>query len=871
MLKKESIHEPFWALSIEEAFSRLLSNPNGITEKEVLMRQELFGLNTLPKSERFGRLLILLSQFKSPLIVILTGAGLITLFLKEWDDALVILGAVVVNALLGFYQENKAENTLALLETYVKERARVVREGKEREIDARELTPGDVIRISQGDRVPADARLLFVNDLQVDESILTGESLPVVKSEAAVKEETELGDRTSMIWSGTSVVQGFGDALVVATNNETELGRIALLVRKTEKEKTPLQEALLRFTLRASMILGVLVAVLFSIGIYTGKPAYEMFLISVATAVSAVPEGLPIALTVILAIGVERLAKRKGVVRKLLAAETLGSTTLILTDKTGTLTQAKMELARVLSFAPQSHGMPMEKKILTYALANTDVILENPEDPPGEWRVIGRPLEVSLVRNAVTYGVSLPELKKEIKIADRLPFNSANKFGAVLLKEHRGYVAAAFGAPDILLLRAKMSKESREEVMRVIEEGALRGERILGVAVKELASEKGFTLRRAEHLHNLVFLGLITFRDPVRVGVKDAIRRIGESGVRTVILTGDHHGTALAVARELEIASYEHEVLIGAEITKMDDEELARRLVEAKVIARVSPEEKLRVAKMYQQKGEVVAMTGDGVNDAPALKEADIGIVVGSGSDVAKASADLVILDDNFETIVAAIEEGRRILQNVRKVIIYLLSSVFDELLLIGGALLFGLALPLNALQILWVNLLSESFPAMALAFESHEEDIGKMPTRLAKNLFDREMKLFILGIGLFTSVLLFLVYYGLLAFEFDPTLARTFIFASFGLYSLFLIFSVRNLRRSILKYNFFSNTYLLGGVAMGATLMGTAIYVPFLQRMLDTVSLPPAWLLGVAAVGVFNIAAIEFGKVLLRGKIRYY
>lgn len=867
LTKREDIQKSFWHLAAEETLRILGSGKQGLSEEEAEIRKKIFGPNTLPEQGILGWANILLNQLKSPLIFILMIAGTITLFLKEWGDSIVIFAAVIANSLLGFYQESKAENTLALLKTYVKERARVVRAGKEGEIDARELVPGDIIRITQGDRVPADARLIFANDLQIDESILTGESLPVIKTISPVSSDAELADRTSMAFSGTSVVQGFGDAVITATDNDTELGRIALLVKKTENEKTPLQRSLLSFTMRSSLVLGALALALFGLGIYSGKPVYDMFLITVASAVSAVPEGLPIALTVILAIGVQRLAGRRGIVRKLLAAETLGSTTIILTDKTGTLTEAKMELKNVLPFE-NGEAEKSKRQLVEYAALNTDVILENPEDSPENWRIVGRALEVALIKNAIRFGVFFPQLKKEIKIIDRLPFNSVNKFSVSLIKRGHALYAVFLGAPEVLLLHSSLKFKEREEVLKTVDSLASSGERVLAVAVKEIKNTDDFSLSKQKEFRHLFFQGIISFRDPVRPGTKEAISRISSAGVRTVILTGDHLGTAEAVAEELGFELTENTSIHGSELNELNDRQIKELLPALRVIARVTPEQKLRIARAYKEMGEVVAMTGDGVNDAPALKEADIGVAVGSGSDVAKASADLVLLDDNFETIVAAIEEGRRVLQNIKKVIIYLLSDAFDELLLIGGALIFGLALPLNALQILWVNLFSDSFPAMALAFENNVEDIGREPTNLKERLFDKEMKFFILIIGFLTSALLFAIYAFLLRFELDLRMIQTFIFASFGVYSLFLIFSVRNLRTSILKYNIFSNRFLIGGVSIGFVLMALAIYAPPMQKLLDTVSLPPIWLLGVAGVGIMNILAIESGKWLFRSKI---
>ena len=477
-----------------------------------------------------------------------------------------------------------------------------------------------------------------------------------------------------------------------------------------------------------------------------------------------------------------------------------------------------------------------------------------------------RGVEERIARGTPRLGLRLPEVVSGAKVVDRLPFSSLAKYSGALLQTDGHYLVTLVGAPEILLASATLSPEARAEALGAVNELAYAGSRVLGVARKEIkgAMPSASWKKKPERFE---FAGLIAFRDPVRATVKDAIARIHQAGVRTVIVTGDHQGTAEAVAKMVGFSLGARAVLTGPDLELMGEAEFSRLLPDVQVFARVSPEQKLQIAKAYKDRGETVAMTGDGVNDAPALKEANIGVAVGSGTDVAKSVADLVILDDNFETIVSAIEEGRKTLENIRKVIVYLLSSALDELLLIGGALLLGLALPLNALQILWVNFFSDSFPAIALGFENGADDVGVKPKRLDKNLFDPEMRFLILVIGTLTSLLLFGAYAALLRFGFDPTLVRTFIFAAFGLYSLFLIFSVRSLHKSIFEYGFFSNLYLLGGVSIGFALMAAAIYWPPLQNILETVSLDWPWVLGVIGVGVLNIIAIELGKVFYRNR----
>jgi P-type Ca2+ transporter type 2C len=851
----------FWAISAKEVVEVLETDAqNGLSEAEARERLEKFGENIIEKRHQTGQVLIFLRQFKSPLILILVLASGVTLAIGHARDAVFIFAAVAVNAVLGFYQERKAEQALAELKTYLKQHARVVREAKEKEMDADQLVPGDIIRIAQGDRVPADARLLFANDLQIDEAILTGESSPGNKQTDAVPEKSAVGDQRSMMFAGTLVTQGVGTAVVCRTGFITELGKIASLVAASETTPTPLQVAIKRFSIRSAIFLGAFTSVVFVAGISAGYSWLEMFLTSIAIAVSAIPEGLPIALTVILAIGVQRMARRKGVIRRLLAAEALGSTTVVLTDKTGTLTMAKMELSSVVPLADDT-----EQTLLELALLNSSVVIENPKDPPTEWRIDGRVLETTLVRAAALRGVTKEKGEQAYTVLHSVPFNAVNKFSVSLVHHQGKHKLVFFGAPDILVHHTELGAKERQTVLDTIHEHAQSGELVVGVAIKEINEQKDFSFSRSKHLKDLVFQGLIAFRDPVRPGVKQAIQRIRRAGITTVIVTGDHRGTAEAVARQVGIPIGKNGILDARELLELSDAELQKRLPSLRVIARVAPMDKVRIAQAFQKVGEVVAMTGDGVNDAPSIKQANIGIAMGSGTAVARDVADLVLLDDNFETIVAAIEEGRQITSNIRKVIVYLLSNVADGLFLIGGALLMGVNLPLNALQILWVNFFSDSFPAVAFAFETDPNELKTRGRNLKSGLLDPLMRFLVLYVGLTTSALLFVLYWFLLQKGFPENLVSTFTFACFGTYTLFLAFSVRSLEQPITSYKLFSNKYLVMGAGIGILLMLAAIYVPVLQSVLHTVPLPLEWLVAVVAVGILNITAVEFGKYLFR------
>jgi len=862
-ITKEIQKQPFWALSESLVVSSLATDVHtGLSEEEAEKRLEIFGRNIIENARNASSFFIFLNQFKSPLILILFFAGIVTLFIAHYRDAFFIFAAVIVNTALGFYQEYKAEKALAELKTYLRQRSRVVRNKIEYEIDAANLVPGDIIRLAQGDRVPADGRVVFLNDFQVDEAVLTGESLPVSKSVGAVDIGAALGDQYSMVFAGTLVTQGVCTVIVCRTDFFTEFGKIATLVASSDREETPLQRAIRRFSAQVGLFLGILTIIIFLAGIFSGYSPVEMFLTSVAIAVSAVPEGLPVAMTVILAIGVQRMARRKGVVRKLVAAEALGSTTIIITDKTGTLTMARMALSKLLPF----HGVK-EKQLLEMALINTNVLIENRNDQISEWRTNGRILEVALVRSAALLGINTDEVKSKTSILNSLPFNAINKYSASLVFDGERHVLMFLGAPDIFVNHSTLNVEERRETLKTIDALAGSGELVLGVATKEVKKKEDFSFLKDLEFDQLSFDGLITLRDPIRPSVKEAIHKVELAGIKTIIMTGDHRGTAEAIAREVGMKISNTNILDAAELRAMEDEELKKRLPLLRVISRVTPLDKMRVVKMFQETGEVVAMTGDGVNDAPSIKQADIGIAMGSGTEVARDVADLVLLDDNFETIVAAVEEGRQIGNNIRKVLVYLLSDTADELFLIGGALVAGLPLPMNALQILWVNFFSDSFPAVAFAFERNIDGLTRRPRRSIGSLFDPLMKFLVLFIGLITSSFLFVLYWVLLWAGFQEDLVRTFIFASFGSYTLFVAFSLRSFEKSILQYSLFSNRYLLSGIGVGIFLMAVAIYVPFLQSLLKTVSLPFSWVLGVVLVGVLNVVAVEFGKWIFRRK----
>lgn len=854
--------EQLWSMSTEESLVSLGSVEKGLTEAEVEKRLKFYGKNTFKKNEKKGPVALFFKQFLSPLIFLLLGAAIITGYLHEWTNTIVILFAVFLNVAIGFYQEYHAENTLAKLTTYIKDRTRVIREGREEEIDSSEIVPGDIIKLAYGSRVPADARIITVNNLRIDEAVLTGESIPIEKKIDVVPMGAEVAERKNIAHAGTLVVEGYATAIVYATGNYTEIGKIAGIVSKIERAKTPLQKGVDKLAWLIFILVLVIVLGIWMLGISRGEPALPMLVLSAAVAVGAVPEALPIVLTMILAIGATRIAAKRGVVRKLAAAETLGSTTLIMTDKTGTLTLADMKLVGIHTLDSMLVGTESDtdfstedKKILEQALHNIDITLDNPKDTTDKWMFRGRPFEINIAKAALRESISLDEaLAPGSQIL--LPFNSTNKFSVAQAGEYYSIM----GAPDILLKRSKVSKEDYLKLEAWIDQTSRAGKRLIGIA----RMKKHGAHPEVNDVENLEFLGVLLFYDPIRPEVPQAIKNIEAHGMKMVLITGDLVGTALSVAKSLDWAVKEDQVLLGSDLRKMSDEELLVVIPNIKIFARVTPEDKLRVGTLYQKLGEVVAMTGDGVNDSPALKAADIGISLGSGSDVAKSAADLVLLDDNFETISLAIDEGRKILGNIRKSFVYLMSNSLDEVFVVGGSLIAGLALPLTALQIIWVNLFTGSLPALAFAFDD-DIDREKYKGRDLRLIFTTEVKVLTLGIGILSSLLLFILYYFLIRIGLPLEVARSIFFVCFSSYILAISYSFRSLHAPIYKYNIFANKKLNWSLLIAVIILIATMTIPRMRDIFDLAPMPVTWLPFVGLWLVLNLLLVEGAKYAMR------
>ena len=919
------IKDPY-RMSTEEVLAALGTDAQrGLSEDEARARLARHGRNELAAEKPTRAWKKILAQFANPLVILLIVATAISavLWLLERDSALpyeaiAIFSVVLLNALMGYIQESRAEQAVAALRRMAAAHAHVIRGGAPQSVAATDVVPGDILLVEEGDTIAADARLIASSALQTAEAALTGESLPVSKEIAPLAAEAALGDRRNMVFSGTAATYGRGKVVVTATGMQTEMGRIAGMLEQAQPETTPLQKELARL----GRLLGIVVIAIAVVMIATivlvedirGLPAlFEVLLLGVALAVAAVPEGLPAVVTAVLALGVQRMARRNAIVRHLAAVETLGSASVIASDKTGTLTRNEMTVRAVVTasgrveFGGTGYAPEGDVSQLTQALevelgraltvgdrANNALLQER----DGRWIVQGDPTEGALIVAARKAGLADEALDARFERLGEVPFSSARKLMSTIHSDaERDGQLLVFtkGAPDVLLGRCThqlvgnearvLDEHRRGEIRRANE--ALAGEalRTIGVAYRLLpanALNDGFkdTLE-----HELIFAGLIGMIDPPRAEAKDAVARAKAAGIRPIMITGDHPVTAAVIAAELGITS-DRRALAGAELEKMSDEALRRSVQEVSVFARVNPEHKLRIVKALQASGFIVAMTGDGVNDAPALKAADIGVAMGiTGTDGSKEAADIVLADDNFASIVAAVDEGRAVFSNIRKFLRYLLSSNIGEVLAMFFGVLFadmlglvptgaGLALPLAATQILWVNLVTDGAPALALGVDpAHPTAMRRPPRPRGEGVLTPPMWAGIVFVGAIMAigtlgVLDASLPGGLIEGSGDMRYAQTMAFTTLVLFSLFTVFNARSDERSAFA-DLFSNKWLWGAVALSLVLQAAVIYTPFLQQAFFTVSLSAGdWLL-CTAVASSVLWLRELSKVFVRRSVR--
>jgi len=815
----------------------------GLSSKQAELKLNQNGPNRLEESSQFNSLKILFSQFKSPLIYILLISGLITFFLKDYIDTIVILAAVVINTIIGFYQEQKAQKSLEALRSLLSLKTKVIRDGKQQIVDTEKVVSGDLVYLTIGDRVPADGVLIQATDLTVNEAILTGESLPVKKNPVIVKNfQTQNFKDQNLAFAGSLITTGVGKMIVLKTGYQTKMGKIGHQLVKVDEGKTPLQLQIGNLAKILAWLVGAISILIFIIGILLNYNFLQIFTTSVAVAVAAIPEGLAVSLTVILSLGMQRILKQKALVRKLLAAETLGSVSVICADKTGTLTEGQM---KVVDWAGLEQDSDHHQLMIRAAILCNDM-----RDP----------LETSMMDWAMSENKK-QDLFKLYPRLNEIPFSPKYKYIATLHSQPETDKQLIFfsGAPEVILARSNLDNKQIKQWRKKFNDHAGLGYRLVGFAYKERKSNsKNIS---DNQMHDFNWLGVLVYEDPVRKGVKQVLEACQRAHIKVKVITGDYLSTALAILKKVGIDNG-HLAIEGDQLDKLSPEELKKKVAETVLFARTSPEQKLKIVQALKEQQEVVAMMGDGVNDAPALKQADIGIVVGDASDVARQTADMVLLESDFGVILKAIEGGRAIFENIRKVTLYLLAHGFAEVILIGGSLLLRLPLPVTAAQILWINLFQDSFPAVALAFETGEKGLMTKPPRLKKaSILNFELKFLIFVIGSLMNLILLSLFYFLNHGLWPFLHPQTMIFTALGINSLFIAFACRSLNRSLFSFNPFGNKQLSLAIFIGFLLLSLAIYWPPLQLFLKTQPIGwREWSI-LITIGIFNLLALELTK----------
>lgn len=856
-------------LTEEEVLTELSTNrENGLSSKEAECRLERHGLNRLQEAKKDSLFKRLLNQLKDPMIIVLLAAAALSLAssgFSDWADPIIILLIVIVNAVISISQENNANKALEALRNMSAPLAKVLRNGETVRVGTDQLVPGDIILLEAGDLIPADGRILSCANLKADESAMTGESVPVSKAAvSSLPENTVLGDRKNMVISSTVVTNGRALCVVTATGMETEVGRIANMLIGEENGQTPLQKKMTEISKTLSIICLAVCVVMFGVGLLYSRPLLEIFMTAVSLAVAAIPEGLAAVVTIVLALGVQRMVKRNAIIKKLPAVETLGCASVICSDKTGTLTQNRMTVVDVWTPNGQARSLA-----LTIGCLCNDAVLSYPGKDG--FRTSGDPTETAIVDIAVMEGINKNELEREMPRVAELPFDSERKLMSTVHPCADGWRVMVKGAPDVLLRRCGLEEEYASEAIRHNEAMAERALRVLGVAYKDVSAFPEKISTEALEV-GLTFVGLIGMIDPPRVEVKQAVAECHAAGIRPIMITGDHKLTAVAIARELDIFRDGDRAATGADLDAMSQEMLENSIEQYAVYARVSPEHKMRIVQAWQARGKVVAMTGDGVNDAPALKAADIGCAMGiTGTDVAKSAADMILTDDNFTTIVHAVEQGRGIYANIKKSIQYLLSCNIGEIIIVFIATAFNFRqMPLVPIQLLWLNLVTDSLPALALGMEPVETDIMKQRPRDPKDsIFAHGFAFSMIFYGILVGAVTLGVYllgeYVLSDSGIADATANTMAFATLVFSELTRAFAVRSEVSSLLQIGLFSNRTMNKAFLAGLILQLAVLLIPPLQPVFHIVSLSgPEWAV-VVGFAFIPLIVSEIAKLIRR------
>lgn len=875
-------------------FQLLSSTVDGLSQSEALHRLQEYGLNCIQSEKKKGPLARFLAQFHNVLIYVLIGAGFVTALLEHWVDSGVIFGVVIINAIIGFIQEGKAEKALDAIRKMLSQQAMVKREGKFISLPAEELVPGDVVLLQSGDKVPADLRLFKNRDLRIEEAMLTGESLPVEKSTVAVAEHASIGDRKCLAYSGTLVTYGQGQGVVVATGDTTEIGRISDMLRQVETLTTPLLRQMATFAQWLTAAIGIIAAATFAYGLLIqGYPANDMFLAAVSLVVASIPEGLPAIMTITLAIGVQRMAKKNAIIRLLPAVETLGSVTVICSDKTGTLTRNEMTvqmvatgegICEVTGAGYDPHGVfildnneinadefPLLQETARAALLCNDASLA---DVNGQWQITGDPTEGALVTLALKAGLEHDHCLSQYPRTDAIPFESQHRFMATLHHDHskHGFIYLK-GAPERVLEMCYQQRMGGEDIPldkvyweTCMHNMATRGQRLLAIAYKSASAEHQ-NLNFSDVENGLTLLGVVGIIDPPREEATQAVRICQSAGIRVKMITGDHAITARAIGAQMGIGDG-ITVVQGSDLENFNDLQLKEALQNSDIFARVSPEQKLQLVTTLQAMGEVVSMTGDGVNDAPALKRADVGIAMGlKGTEVAKEAAEMVLTDDNFASIAHAVEEGRTVYDNLKKSILFVLPTNGGQALIIIAAIVMGTQLPITPVQILWINMITAVTLALTLAFEPPEKNVMQRPPRNPKEAI---LSRFLIWRVTFVSFILVIGTFGLFLWERQHgasiELARTVAVNTLVMFEIFYLFSARYLLAPSLTFQgLFGNRYTLYAISLLILFQLAFTYLSPMQTLFATTAIDLHTWLRIILVASSVLFLVEIEKLLLR------
>lgn len=865
----------WYTLSTKEVEKQMQTNIEfGLNEKQVEDKQNRFGLNKLEEKKKESIVIKFIKQFNDFMIIILIIASIISAVVarlegsNDYFDSIIIIAIVVFNAIMGLVQEAKAEKSLEALKKMTAPTCRVKRNGKISTIKSEQIVPGDIVLLEAGNYVPADCRLISSSNLKIEESSLTGETVPVLKdANCMLKEKTALGDMVNMAFSTTIVVNGHGEAIVTDTGMNTKVGKIAKMIITNEAPETPIQKKLGEVGKSLGIACLGICLLIFVIGLLKKIEPIEMFMTSVGLAVAAIPEGLPAIVTIMLSIGVTKMAKKNSIIRKLPAVETLGSSSVICSDKTGTLTQNKMQVTKIANINGETNDKEYIKWLMGMATMCTDVEISKEN---GKIELTGEPTEKAIVNKALDEGQNKNELYNVMKRVKDIPFDSSRKMMTTIHKMPNGYRVITKGAPDVLLKRCNKVYDNGnvttldysktkliENQNNKMADEALRVLAIAYLDIPNLPSKIDTEIVEK----NLIFIGLIGMIDPPREGVKEAVATCKKAGIKTVMITGDHIITAKAIAKDLGILRGSDLAITGEELDKIPQSILQKNIMNYSVFARVTPEHKVRIVKAYQSTGAVVAMTGDGVNDAPALKNADIGIAMGkNGTDVAKNAADMVLTDDNFVTIVEAVKQGRNIFDNIKKAVHFLIATNIGEIVTIFLGLLLGLKSPLLAIQLLWINLVTDSLPAIALGLEKPEADImDKKPRDSKKGIFADGLWQRIITEGTMLGILT-LVAFSVGNYLYDIEVGRTMAFVSLGLLELVHSFNIKS-EESIFKVGLFENKYLLGAFILGALLQIVVVVIPSVAEVFKLVPLTQVQWMYTFGISILPLIIMEIQK----------